>query len=302
VALHRNTVTVVASLKEERILNIEKTGSEVRNDYFKFAQEKPDMLEDMRVFMEMLEMIKQNPKLKADFFKIAAKKNRANGTGKSTLLKCINLSLKPKGGVILIDNRNLFELDRKEIARNIGVVPQNSAINFPFTAFDIVLMGRTPYLGQINRESLDDIRIAKEAMEITNTEHLAERPIDEISGGERQRVIIARALAQQPKILLLDEPTLHLDINHQLDILELAKELARKNKLVVVLVSHDINLSSRYSDKLVLLQSGKIFAIGKPEEVITKENMRDIYNIEVEMNYNSKIKPFTIVPLRNIRK
>lgn len=225
-----------------------------------------------------------------------------NGAGKSTLLKCINFSLKPKGGAILIDNKNLFQLDRKEIARNIGVVPQNLGINFPFTAFDIVLMGRTPYLGQIDRESLDDIRIAKEAMKITNTEHLAERSIDEISGGERQRVIIARALAQQPKILLLDEPTLHLDINHQLDILELAKELARNTKMIVILVSHDLNLSSRYSDKLILLQSGKIFAIGKPEEVITKENMMDIYRIEIEMNYNTEIKPFTIVPLRNIRE
>ncbi len=221
-----------------------------------------------------------------------------NGAGKSTLLKCINLSLKPKGGNILIDNRDLFELNRKEIAKNIGVVPQNSAINFPFTAFDIVLMGRTPYLGPIDRESLEDIKIAKKAMEITNTEHLAERPIDEISGGERQRVIIARALAQQPKILLLDEPTLHLDINHQLDILDMAKKLARNNKMIVILVSHDINLSSRYSDKLVLLQSGKIYAIGKPEEVITKESMRNIYNIEVEMKYDSEIKPFTIVPLR----
>jgi len=181
-----------------------------------------------------------------------------NGSGKTTLLRCINLALRPKVGTVFIDGENILELDRKDIAKNIGVVPQNSTIHFPFTVFDIVLMGRTPHLGRLDRETSKDIEIAKNAMKITNTQHLADRLIDEVSGGEKQRVIIARALTQEPKILLLDEPTLHLDINHQLEVLELVKKLARENKLIVVLVSHDLNLANRYCDRLMLLNSGKI--------------------------------------------
>ena len=223
-----------------------------------------------------------------------------NGSGKTTLLKCINKVLKPKTGSILIDKANILELDRKEIAKNIGVVPQNFTIHFPFTVFDIVLMGRTPHLGRLDMETSKDIKITKNAMEITNTQHLADRLIDEVSGGEKQRVIIARALTQEPKILLLDEPTLHLDINHQLEILELIKKLARKNKLIVVLVSHDLNLVHRYCDRLMLLNSGKIYSIGKPQDVLTKDNIKDVYNVEIEINYNKKIKSFNIVPVSAI--
>ncbi|MDI6855803.1 MAG: ABC transporter ATP-binding protein [Candidatus Thermoplasmatota archaeon] len=223
-----------------------------------------------------------------------------NGSGKTTLLRCINRALKYKIGSILIDKEDVLELDRKEIAKNIGVVPQNSTIHFPFTVFDIVLMGRTPHLGRLDRETSKDIKIAKNAMEITNTQHLADRLIDEVSGGEKQRVIIARALTQEPKILLLDEPTLHLDINHQLEVLELVKKLARKNKLIVVLVSHDLNLASRYCDRLMLLNAGKIYSIGKPQEVLTKENIKEVYKIEIEVNYNKKIKSFNIVPISAI--
>ena len=133
-----------------------------------------------------------------------------NGSGKTTLLKCINMVLRPKVGAILIDSKNISEFDRKEIAKNIGVVPQNSTIHFPFTVFDIVLMGRMPYVDKLKGECCRDLEITEEVMKITNTKHLASRPINEISGGEKQRVIIARALAQEPKILLLDEPTLHL--------------------------------------------------------------------------------------------
>jgi len=223
-----------------------------------------------------------------------------NGSGKTTLLRCINLALRPKVGTVFIDGENILELDRKDIAKNIGVVPQNSTIHFPFTVFDIVLMGRTPHLGRLDRETSKDIEIAKNAMKITNTQHLADRLIDEVSGGEKQRVIIARALTQEPKILLLDEPTLHLDINHQLEVLELVKKLARENKLIVVLVSHDLNLANRYCDRLMLLNSGKIYSSGEPQDVVTHDNIKEVYNIDVEINYNKKTKSLNIVPVSAI--
>lgn len=220
-----------------------------------------------------------------------------NGSGKTTLLRCINRALDPERGTIFIDETDILELNRKEIAKEIGVVPQNSIIHFPFTVLDIVLMGRTPHLGRLNGESTKDLRIARNAMKITNTLHLAERSIDEISGGEKQRIIIARALTQEPRILLLDEPTLHLDINHQLEIMELVDELARKKGIIVVLVSHDLNLAGRYCDRLVLLNGGSISSIGEPEEVLTKRNINDVYNIEVEISYNRIIEANTIIPV-----
>ncbi len=220
-----------------------------------------------------------------------------NGSGKTTLLRCINRVLEAKKGSILIDGTDIRKLSRKEIAKNIGVVPQDSAIHFPFTVFDIVLMGRTPHLGRLEQEGSEDIETAKKAMEITNTKHLADRLIDEISGGEKQRVIIARALAQEPKILLLDEPTLHLDINHQLEILELLRKLAIKNRLTIVLVSHDLNLASRYCHRMILLKTGKIHSAGKPQDVLTKDNIRDVFKIDVKIDYNEKAGILNIIPL-----
>ena len=220
-----------------------------------------------------------------------------NGSGKTTLLRCINRVLKPKFGVVLIDNKDMATLGRREIAKRVGVVPQESSISFPFTVLDIVLMGRTPYLRRLGGAAERDLMVVENAMRATNTLHLAERRIDEISGGEKQRVIIARALAQEPKILLLDEPTLHLDINHQLEILELIKRLVVDKMLIAVLVSHDLNLASRYCDKLLLLRSGKIFSAGPPKNVLTEENIRSVYGIDVEVGYNPRTGSYTVTPL-----
>jgi len=146
-----------------------------------------------------------------------------NGSGKTTLLKCINRVLKPKEGVVMLDDMDLSVLNQREIAQKIGVVPQQSFSQFPFTVFDIVLMGRYPYITRFGGEKKEDFDMVEECLNLCGISHLAERLIIEISGGEYQRVIIARALAQNPKVLLLDEPTLHLDINHQIELLELLK-------------------------------------------------------------------------------
>lgn len=208
-----------------------------------------------------------------------------NGSGKTTLLKSISGVLKPRSGIILLDGKDVYELKAKDVARNMAVVPQDTSMKFDFTVMEVVLMGRNPHLGRFDIENSNDMEIAEKAMKLTNTWHLADRSITEISGGERQRVIIARALTQEPRILLLDEPTSHLDINYQIEILDLIKELSKR--LVVIAVFHDLNLAARYCDELILLSDGIIFASGKPEEVITPENIESVYGIEVIVKHDS---------------
>ena len=227
-----------------------------------------------------------------------------NGSGKTTLLKCMNKALKPRLGSVLVDDREVSDLTRKEIAREMGVVPQNSGVNFPFTALEIVLMGRGPSLGRFQTEGDEDLRIVKRSMKATDVLELAARPMTELSGGEKQRVIIARALAQCPKILLLDEPTLHLDVNHQLEIMDIVRHLAREQRLTVVMVSHDLNLAARYCDKLILLLEGKVLAAGKVEEVLTSENMERVFKIRGSVQYDANVNTWTVsilgaLPRRN---
>lgn len=208
-----------------------------------------------------------------------------NGCGKTTLLRSISRVLKPLRGTVLLDGADIYELNAKDVAKDMAVVPQDNPLKFDFTVMDMVLMGRNPHLGRFEMESSDDVEIAKRAMEFTNILHLAERPVTELSGGERQMVTIARALAQEPKILLLDEPTSHLDIKHQVEILNLIKRLS--NDLVVIGVFHELNLASRYCDELILLSKGKVFVTGKPEEVITAENIESVYGIKVIVKQDS---------------
>jgi iron complex transport system ATP-binding protein len=207
-----------------------------------------------------------------------------NGSGKSTLLKSIGRVLKPRKGAILLDDTDIYSMKTKDLAKNMAVVPQDSNIAFSFKAIDIVLMGRTPHLSRLETESAEDIAIAKQAMEYTGTGNLAERPITELSGGERQRVIIARALTQQPKILLLDEPTSHLDISNQMEIMDILKQLCIEKKLLIVGVFHDFNLAARYCDSIILLKSGKIEAAGKAIDTLTCENIKSVFGIEAIVN------------------
>lgn len=204
-----------------------------------------------------------------------------NGSGKSTLIKGIAGVVSPFSGRIVINGCDIKTLKREELARIVATVPQNPVLPAAFTAFEIVLMGRTPHLGLLRYEGRSDFAIAWAAMEMTRTQTFAERRISELSGGEQQRIIIARALAQQPKVLLLDEPTAHLDINHQLEILDLIKSLCLEQALTVVAALHDLNLASQYCDRIVLLNGGRIYVEGTPSQVLTAENIKRAYGAEV---------------------
>ena len=203
----------------------------------------------------------------------------ANGAGKSTLLRCISRILQPTGGNILLDEQELHRLNNKELARLLAVVPQETAADFDFTVEDIVTMGRFPYLRRFQKEDESDHEIIHRSMEMTGVSHLAERSISTLSGGEKQRVIMARAVAQQPEVLLLDEPTANLDIGYQSMLLELAARLNREEKATVIAAIHDINLAVHHFDHFILLAEGRVLAAGRAEEVITAQNIRKSYGV-----------------------
>jgi iron complex transport system ATP-binding protein len=200
-----------------------------------------------------------------------------NGSGKSTIIKAISRVISLYSGKILLDGKDIFKMPRGDLARLLGVVPQMSILPSTFTAFEIVLMGRNPHLGFLQYEGARDLAITWQAMERTATQSLAERRIGELSGGEIQRIVIARVLAQEPKSILLDEPTANLDISHQVEILDLIKNLCLENNLTVVVALHDLNLASQYCDRLILINNGQIHSQGIPGEVITARNIEDVY-------------------------
>ncbi|RKD29091.1 ABC transporter ATP-binding protein [Thermohalobacter berrensis] len=235
---------------------------------------------------------------KGDFVSIIG----PNGSGKSTLLKNIANILKPEKGIIEVDGKNIIDYSVKELAKKIALVPQDTHIAYEFNVFDIVLMGRNPYLKRFERETDKDFQIAKESLKLTDTLHLKDKGINNISGGERQRVIISRALAQQPKILLLDEPTSHLDINHQIDILSLLQKLNKEKEMTIVVVIHDINLAARFSNKIILLNKGEVLSIGNPKEVINYNNLENTYNLDMIITDNPYTNSPYIIPLTSKEK
>ncbi len=214
-----------------------------------------------------------------------------NGSGKSTLLKNITRLLIPQQGEIELEGRKISKYKNRELARRVAVVPQSSEVSFDFTVKEIVLMGRSPHLGSFESEKEEDYQIANQVMKVTNTLEFADRSFLNLSGGEKQRVIIARALAQEPELLLLDEPTSHLDINYQLEIFELLKRLNLEDNLSIIVVSHDLNLAAQYCQELILLKDGKIYALGTPEQVITRENLKEVYNTNVLIRQNHSGRP-----------
>jgi iron complex transport system ATP-binding protein len=220
-----------------------------------------------------------------------------NGSGKTTLLKSISRSLKPRRGTILLNEADIYTLKGVEVARQMAVVPQDTTIGFSFAALDIVLMGRNPHMTRFQMEGEKDLAIARKAMKLTNTWHLSERPINELSGGEKQRVIIARALAQEPRILLLDEPMTHLDIINQLEIMDLVKNLCVKEKLIVLAVFHDLNLAARYCTSAVLLKNGTIFSTGSLDEVLTSENIKNVFRVNAIVKKHLVTNSLFVLPL-----
>jgi iron complex transport system ATP-binding protein len=204
-----------------------------------------------------------------------------NGSGKSTLIKGISRVINIFSGHIFIEGQQIEGIKTEELARLIATVPQDPVLPEAFTAFEMVLMGRTPHLGLLRYEGERDMAIAWQAMEATQTQFLAERRMGELSGGEKQRLIIARALTQQPKVLLLDEPTAHLDISHQVEILDMVKSLCIEQNLTVIAALHDLNLAAQYCDWLVMLNAGQIYAEGTVQDVLTAENIREVYGAEV---------------------
>ena len=203
-----------------------------------------------------------------------------NGCGKSTLLKNLNRNLSPESGCVLVEGEDIAGMRKKDIARKVAVVPQSNEIRFAFTVREIVEMGRMPFQESLRGSDSDDLEIVEEAMELTGVQDMADRMINTMSGGERQRAIIARAIAQTPEIILMDEPTLHLDINMQFEILDLVRRLAKERDLTVVIVSHDLPMVARYCDRMILIHDRRVFAEGTPEEVLTEENMRTVFSID----------------------
>ena len=209
-----------------------------------------------------------------------------NGSGKSTLLRLMSRALLPKKGDILFENRDIKNFKLKELCRKIAFVPQETLISFSFSVWEIVLMGRMPHLKRLQLETKKDFTVAENSLSMTDSLHLKNKKIDQLSAGERQRVIIAQALAQEPVLLFLDEPTSHLDIGHQIQILDLLKRLNREKNLTIVVVLHDLNLASEYCDKLVLLNEGRIFKKGGVKEVLTYQNVEAVYKTIVLVTSN----------------
>lgn len=204
-----------------------------------------------------------------------------NGSGKTTLMKIIAGILKPQKGGIQILDRPLKEYTRKDLAKTIALVPQMAALDFPFTVTELVLMGRSPHLSMLGFEREKDMEIAENAMALTGIDHLAHRTLDQLSGGECQRVFIARAICQEPKIILLDEPTASLDLAHQIKVMDLMEKLKKEIGFTVIVVSHDVNLAAMYGSHLLLLNAGIIASLGKPKDVLTCHMLEKTYNCKL---------------------
>jgi iron complex transport system ATP-binding protein len=223
-----------------------------------------------------------------------------NGSGKSTLIQCIDGLLKPKTGCILLDGTDIQDLSRREIAKKVGYVPQTTNRSFfPCTVLDTVLMGRRPHLGW--RSSNKDVRKVIEVLRLIGIEDLAMSDINELSGGQQQKVLIARALAQDPAVLLLDEPTSNFDIKHQLEVIEIIREKVWERSISAIMAVHDLNLASKYTDRIIMLKDGRIFDTGTPESVLTPENIKSVYGVVAEVIDNNNGSPH-IIPIRSLRR
>lgn len=217
-----------------------------------------------------------------------------NGAGKSTLLKCVDQILKPKKGTICINGNVASKLSSKDFSKMMGYVPQSTTEVFPYTVFDIVLMGRRPHIGW--RVTPKDRKVVANTLRFMGIEKFASRYFDELSGGEKQKIAMARALAQEPTVLLLDEPTSNLDIKHQLEVMRTVQQLVHERGISTLMAMHDLNLASRFSDKMVMLKDGAIFTVGDPKTVLTPENIEAVYGVKAELREGYNGRPY-VMPL-----
>lgn len=219
-----------------------------------------------------------------------------NGSGKTTLLRAMTGVLKPKSGEVLFREKDIGHMSFKELAQNIAVVSQDPQIGF-LSVEEFVLLGRIPHYGKLQfLETNRDREVAQKALSLTKTEYLKNRPMSEMSGGEKQLICIARALAQEPRLLLLDEPTTHLDITHQIEIMELICKLNRGLGLTIIMVLHDLNLASEFCHTLALMHNGRIRSFGGPEYVLTYQNIEDVYKTTVVVRENpASLKPYIML-------
>ena len=226
-----------------------------------------------------------------------------NGSGKSTLVRLLSRILRPTAGTIRLGGADLAAVPLRELARRIAVVPQETSLDFPFSVLEVVLMGRAPHLGGLGLEGDRDVAAAERAMSEAGVAELAGRPFQELSGGEKQRVVIARALAQEPELLLLDEPTTFLDIKHEVAIFDLLADLSSERGITVVVVLHDLNLAALYCERLAFLRGGELLACGRTEEVLTYRNVRTAYDTEVYVDVNDLTGRLNVLPLgRSVRE
>jgi len=221
-----------------------------------------------------------------------------NGSGKTTLLKILDGIHRPSKGEVFVLSKPLWKLKRREISRLVAMVGQESHFGFSFTALEVVLMGRFPHLKGLQMEGKKDLQKAKEVMELTDTLHLKNRSINELSGGEKQRVLIARALAQEAKLMLLDEPTSFLDPKYKMEIFSLLSKVVKEKKIAAIVVTHDLELSTQFCDSFLLIKSGQVLAQGRAEEVLTQENIKELYGCGtiVDENPITKTVRITLIP------
>lgn len=207
-----------------------------------------------------------------------------NGVGKSTLIHCINKILQPSSGAVFIDGKDVKDISIKDLAKDVGYVPYSANDSFPLSVVDTVMMGRHPHA---RWNTLDrDLDIVYDTLRMLGISHLAMRQFNELSAGQHQKVMLARGLVQEPEILLLDEPTSNLDIRHQLDVTKMLKRLSEEKGILIVMISHDINIAAKFADKVILMFQGRIFDVGTPKEVITEDNLRSVYGVTSEIVYD----------------
>lgn len=220
-----------------------------------------------------------------------------NGCGKTTLLKLLSGILSPATGSVDLGGTPLAAIPRRTLARQIAVVPQETHPAFDFTALEMVLMGRHPHLGAFQLEGPRDLTIAREALDATGTGHLAGRPYMSLSGGEKQRVVIASALAQEPRILLLDEPTASLDLGYHLEIASLLTTLNRERGVTIAIATHDLNLAAATCTTLVMLRGGHVIADGATRDVLTAANIRRLYDVDADVRLHERTGHLTVIPV-----